>query len=467
MGVFSAREPELLVGARLFSPLVVGLGQGENYLASDIPALLPHTRRALLVEDREVVALTPKGAEIWTLEGERVSREPLQVNWDLEAAEKGGYPHFVLKEIYEQPQAIANALRGRLSLSLRDPVPRDTVSVRTDPEGDGDRLNLPELERLDLEGVERAYIVACGTSFYAGLVGKRLIEEWARLPVEVAVASEFRYSNPIIDPQTLAIFISQSGETADTLAAFRLAKEGGALTLALANVMGSSITREVDGVLYLQAGPEIGVVATKTYIAELVVLTLLALELGQRRGCLKESGEIVRELRSLPNKVERVLETEERIAQIAKRYADRESFFFIGRGVDYPTALEGALKLKEISYIHAQGYPAGELKHGPIAALDPQVPVFALATKGALYPKIINSMEEVRARKANLLALATEGDEAIKEHADEIIYIPETLEMLSPILSVVPLQLFAYHMAKERGCDIDKPRNLAKSVTVE
>jgi glucosamine--fructose-6-phosphate aminotransferase (isomerizing) len=446
IGVFSVDEPELLVGARLFSPLVVGLGQGENYLASDIPALLPHTRRALILEDGEVVALDRQGVRVWTLEGEEVHREPFHISWDLEAAEKGGYPHFVLKEIHEQPEAIKNALRGRL---------------------DGERLGLSEVEGLDLSQIDRGYIVACGTSSYAALVGKRLIEEWARLPMEVAIASEFRYGFPVIDPRTLVILISQSGETADTLAALRLAKERGALTLALANIMGSSITRGADRVLYLQAGPEIGVVATKTYIAELVVVALLALELARRRGLLAESqiGEVVREVRALPRKMERVLESEEKIARLARRYADRRSFFFIGRGVDYPTALEGALKLKEISYIHAEGYPAGELKHGPIAMLDPEVPVVALATKGAQYPKIISNIQEVRARKAQVLALATEGDEDIE--ADEVIYVPDTLEPLKPILSIVPWQLFAYYVARERGCDIDKPRNLAKSVTVE
>ncbi len=446
IGVFSVDEPELLVGARLFSPLVVGLGQGENYLASDIPALLPHTRRALIVEDGEVVALDRQGVRVWTLEGKEVHREPFHISWDLEAAEKGGYPHFVLKEIHEEPEAIKNALRGRL---------------------DGERLSLSEVEGLDLSQINRGCIVACGTSFYAGLVGKRLIEEWACLPMEVAIASEFRYSCPVIDPRTLVILISQSGETADTLAALRLAKERGALTLALANVMGSSITRGADRVLYLQAGPEIGVVATKTYIAELVVITLLALELARRRGLLTKGqiGEVIREVKALPSKMERVLEGEEEIARLARRYADRSSFFFIGRGVDYPTALEGALKLKEISYIHAEGYPAGELKHGPIAMLDPEVPVVALATKGAHYSKIISSIQEVRARKAQVLALATEGDEDIE--ADEVIYVPDTLEPLKPILSIVPWQLFAYYVARERGCDIDKPRNLAKSVTVE
>ncbi len=448
IALFSVDEPERLVAARLFSPLVVGLGQGENYLASDIPALLPHTRRALVVEDGEVVALTREGVRIWTLDGEEVQREPFHIDWDLEAAEKGGYSHFVHKEIHEQPETIANALRGRL---------------------DGQRVTLPELERLPLERVNRACAVACGTSYYACLVGKRLMEGWARLPVEVAVASEYRYSNPVVDPQTLAILVSQSGETADTLAVLRLVKEKGAPTLALANVMGSSLARGVDSTLYLQAGPEIGVVATKTYTAQLVVLALLALELARRRDHLRQAeiGKIVGELRALPEKVQIILKGEEAIAEVARKYADRQSLFFMGRGVDYPTALEGALKLKEISYIHAEGYPAGELKHGPIAVLDSQVPVVALALQGGQYEKMLANIQEIKARKAPVLALATEGDKEIKGQVDEVIYIPQTLEMLKPIVAVVALQLFAYHVAKERGCDIDKPRNLAKSVTVE
>ena len=448
IALFSVDEPDCLVAARLFSPLVVGLGQGENYLASDIPALLPHTRRALVVEDGEVVALTREGVRLWTLDGEEVQREPFHIDWDLEAAEKGGYPHFVLKEIHEQPETIANALRGRL---------------------DGQRVTLPELERLPLERVNRACAVACGTSYYACLVGKRLMEEWARLPVEAAVASEYRYSNPVVDPQTLAILVSQSGETADTLAALRLVKEKGTPTLALANVMGSSLARGVDSTLYLQAGPEIGVVATKTYTAQLVVLALLALELARRRGHLRQAeiGEIVGELRALPEKVQIILKGEEAIAKVARKYADRQSFFFMGRGVDYPTALEGSLKLKEISYIHAEGYPAGELKHGPIAMLDSQVPVVALALQGGQYEKMLANIQEIKARKAPVLALATEGDEEIKGEVDEVIYVPQTMEMLKPMVAVVALQLFAYHVAKERGCDIDKPRNLAKSVTVE
>ena len=448
LAVFSAEDPELLVAARRFSPLIVGLGEGENFLASDIPAFLPQTRRYLVIEDGEVVGVDRHGAEIRTLAGEPVVREPFAVDWSVEAAERSGYPHFYLKEIYEQPQTIADALRGRV---------------------EGDAVSLPELEPLDLDGVQRIHIVACGSSHYAGLVGKHLIEGWARIPVEVAIASEYRYRNPVVDPHTLVLPISQSGETADTLAALRLARENGAQALAVANALGSTITRESDATLYLQAGPEVAVVATKTFTAELVTLALLAVRLGRMRGTLleEEAAGVLAELRQMPGKVERVLTDNERIGALARRYADRRSIFFLGRGANYPIALEGALKLKEISYLHAEGYPAGELKHGPIAMLDPDLPVVALATQSSQYSKMVSSMQEVRARRAEVIALAEKGDREIEAHADQIMRVPHASEPLSPIVNVVPLQLFAYHIADERGCDIDKPRNLAKSVTVE
>jgi glucosamine--fructose-6-phosphate aminotransferase (isomerizing) len=448
IAVFCREEPGSLVGARLFSPLIVGLGQGENYLASDIPAIMRHTRRAMVVDDGEVVALNTGGVAIRTLDGERIHREPLQITWDVQSAEKGGYPHFYLKEVHEQPQAILNTLRGRL---------------------DGPRVSLSEWAHLDLSQVNRVSIVACGTSCYAGLVGKLLVEKWAGLPVEVAVASEFRYRDLVMDEGTLVILVTQSGETADTLAGFRLAQERGALTVALTNVMGSSITRGVDAAFYLQAGPEIGVVATKTYTTELVLLCLIALDLARRRGLMSEVeiARVVEELRELPAKIEAIFRDEGAIADVAKRYADRQSFFFIGRNMSYPTALEGALKLKEISYIHAEGYPAGELKHGPIAMLDPDIPVLAVAPQGDTYEKLASNIQEVRARRAQVLAVASEGDEEIGHHAEEVFYIPPTLEALTPVLAIIPLQLFAYYVAVERGCDVDQPRNLAKSVTVE
>jgi len=448
IATFTLDDPWLLVGARLFSPLVVGLGTGENYLASDIPALLGQTRRALLLEDGEVVAIRPEGVTIQTLDGERVRRDPFQVQWDVKAAEKGGYPHFVLKEIFEQPQGLRNVLRGRV---------------------EGDAVTLTELAHLDLTKVNRVCVVACGTSYYAGLVGKLAIEAWARLPVEVAIASEFRYTMPVLDERTLVVLISQSGETADTLAGFRLAQEAGATTIALTNVMGSSITRGANAVLYLQVGPEIGVVATKSFTAQLVLAYLLALHLAETRGLMdhKAVAPVVRGLRALPEQVESILQQDQAIAAVARAYADRRSFFFFGRGFGYPVALEGALKLKEISYIHAEGYPAGELKHGPIAMLDPTIPVVAIATQSATYEKIISNIQEVRARQAEVLAVATQGDEGILRDAAHVFYVPPTLEALAPVLSVVPLQLFSYHVAVARGCDVDQPRNLAKSVTVE
>jgi glucosamine--fructose-6-phosphate aminotransferase (isomerizing) len=448
IAAFCREEPGVLVGARLFSPLIIGLGQGENYLASDIPAIMRHTRRAMVVDDGEVVALDREGVTIRTVEGQEIQREPLHITWDVGAAEKGGYPHFYLKEVHEQPQAIVNTLRGRL---------------------DGPRVDLSEWAHLDLTEVNRVNIVACGSSHYAGLVGQLLIEKWAELPVEVAVASEFRYREPVMDGRTLVILITQSGETADTLAGFRLAREKGALTVAVTNVVGSSVTRGVDAAFYLQAGPEIGVVATKTYTTELVLLCLIALDLARRRGAMGEAeiGRVVEELRELPTKIEIVLKDEESIAEVARRYADRQSFFFIGRNMGYPTALEGALKLKEISYIHAEGYAAGELKHGPIAMLDADLPVLAVAPQSDTYEKLASNIQEVRARRASVLAVATEGDQEIRAHAEEVFYIPPTLEALTPVLAVVPLQLFAYHVAMERGCDVDQPRNLAKSVTVE
>jgi glucosamine--fructose-6-phosphate aminotransferase (isomerizing) len=448
IAAFCREEPGVLVGARLFSPLIVGLGQGENYLASDIPAIMRHTRRAMVVDDGEVVVLEAGGVTIRTLKGEEIHRDPLQITWDVQSAEKGGYPHFYLKEVHEQPQAIANTLRGRL---------------------DGPRVSLSEWDHLDLSQVDRVSIVACGTSCYAGLVGKLLIEKWARLPVEVAVASEFRYRDLVMDEGTLVILITQSGETADTLAGFRLAQEKGALTVAFTNVVGSSITRGVDAAFYLQAGPEIGVVATKTYTTELVLLCLIALDLARRRGLMSEVeiATVAEELRELPAKIELILKDEEIIAEVARRYADRQSFFFIGRNMSYPTALEGALKLKEISYIHAEGYPAGELKHGPIAMLDPDIPVLAVAPQSDTYEKLASNIQEVRARRARVLAVVTKGDEEIKRHAEEVFCIPPTLEALTPVLAIIPLQLFAYYVAVERGCDVDQPRNLAKSVTVE
>ena len=448
IGVFDQSNPELLIAARHFSPLIVGLGDGENFIASDIPALLPYTRRMLLIEDSEVAALTRTSVHLYTLDGAVIEREPLIVNWDAQAAEKGGYPHFFLKEINEQPAALANALRGRI---------------------DENGVHLSELDDIDFARVKRVVLLACGSSYHAGLVGKRIIEQWVRVPAEANIASEFRYAAPVIDEQTLAILITQSGETADTIASMRLAKSAGAQTLALTNVIGSSITRGVTVVINLQVGPEVGVVASKTFSAQVLLLELIALDWAKRIGALNPTqvGELAQQFARLPDMVQGALGSDHQMKQLAEKIWTRKSCFFFGRGFGYPTALEGALKLKEISYLHAEGYPAGELKHGPIAMLDPDIPIIAIAMHSATLEKVISNIQEVRARKAPVIALATEGDAAIAQHVDDVVYLPHVPEEFAPIVATVPLQLLAYHVAIARGCDIDQPRNLAKSVTVE
>lgn len=448
IGVISLDSPGLLVAARHFSPLVLGIGQGENYVASDIPALLPHTRQVLLIEDGEIAALTEQDVHLFDLDGNSIKRDPFTVAWDVQAAEKGGYPHFFLKEINEQPAALANALQGRV---------------------DETGVHLQELSHLDLGRVDRVLLIACGSSYHAALVGKRVMEEWVKIPAEASIASEFRYAHPVLDEKTLAILITQSGETADTIAGMRLARAAGAQTLALTNTIGSSITRGVDSVVNLQVGPEIGVVASKTFSAQVLLLELIALDWAQRRGSM--SDEHARELASqfalVPDFIDSALGTDEQMQHLAKKIALRKSCFFFGRGFGYPTALEGALKLKEVSYLHAEGYPAGELKHGPIAMLDPEIPVVAIATQSTVLEKVMSNIQEVRARQAPVIALATEGDTDIAAHAQEVIYLPRVAEELAPIIATVPLQLLAYYVALERGCDVDQPRNLAKSVTVE
>lgn len=448
LGVMDARVPDLLIGARHFSPLIIGIGEGENLIASDIPALLAHTRRALILEDGELVALTRDAVRVYTLDGAPVEREPFTVSWDVAAAEKGGFPHFFLKEIYEQPAALANALRGRLN---------------------AESITLPELEALDWERIARVHIIACGTSYHAGLAGKLALQQWARVPVTVEIASEYRYAEPLVDERTLMILITQSGETADTLASFRLGRERGAQTLALTNVVGSSITRGATAVLYLHVGPEIGVVATKTFTAQVALLELVALCWAMRRGQLSpdKDTEIRQALLRLPDLVQATLGTDYHAQELAKQVTQHRSCFFFGRSYGYVAALEGALKLKEVSYLHAEGYAAGELKHGPIAMLDPDIPVIAIATAGPTLDKVISNMQEVRARHAPVIAVATEGEARIGQHADETLWIPQAPEYLTPILAIVPLQLLAYHVAVARGCDVDQPRNLAKSVTVE
>ncbi len=448
IGVVDARVPDLMIGARHFSPLIVGMGEGENLLASDIPALLAHTRRALVIEDGELVALTSDAVRVYTLDGQVVEREPFEVTWSVEAAEKGGYPHFFLKEMNEQPTSLANALRGRVG---------------------AERVILPEMDAIALDRVERVQIIACGTSYHSALVGKLAFEQWARLPVQAEIASEYRYASPVVDDRTLAIFVTQSGETADTLASFRLAREHGAQTVAVTNVVGSSITRGVDAVVYLRVGPEIGVVATKTFTAQVALLELLALYAATERGTITEADriELLRSFDVLPDLVEAALGTENQVIRLAHQLYGHRSCFFFGRGFGFPAALEGALKLKEVSYLHAEGYAAGELKHGPIAMLDPDIPVIAIATSSPTQEKVVSNIQEVRARRAPVVAVATEGDPRTAEHADEVIYVPRSPEALTPVLAVIPLQLLSYHIAMLRGCDVDQPRNLAKSVTVE
>ncbi|MGB8644660.1 MAG: glutamine--fructose-6-phosphate transaminase (isomerizing) [Anaerolineae bacterium] len=447
LGIIDARVPDFMIGARHFSPLVVGIGEKENLLASDIPALLAHTRKALIIEDGEIVAMTSNAVRLYNLEGEPVERDPFEVTWNVESAEKGGYPHFFLKEINEQPTALANAIRGRINAHVM----------------------LPELDKIDLDRVRQVHIIACGTSYHAGLVAKMALEQWARMPVTVEIGSEYRYASPVIDEHTLAILVTQSGETADTLASFRLARDWGAQTIAVTNVVGSSITRGTDAVVYLRVGPEIGVVATKTFTAQVTVLELIALYWAERRGTMdpKLHDELLHAFAILPDLVEGALGTESQVMRLAEKLYQHRSCFFFGRGFGYPSALEGALKLKEVSYLHAEGYAAGELKHGPIAMLDPEIPVIAVATGRSTHEKVVSNIQEVRARRAPVIAIADEGDTDTARHANEVIYVPQAPEPLTPILAIIPLQLLSYHIATLRGTDVDQPRNLAKSVTVE
>ena len=449
--VTSTDEPDVIVGVKVSSPLVVGLGSGENMLASDIPALLDRTRTFVPISEGQVVEVRAGSVRVTDLEGRDVPLEPIEVTWDLAAAEKGGFEDFMLKEIHEQPTAIRDTLRSRTGASGRL---------------DLDDLRIPEEQ---IETVDKVFVVACGTAFHAGLVAKYAIEHWARLPVEIEISSEFRYRDPVLDGNTLTLGVSQSGETIDTLEAIRHARAQQSHVIAITNTVGSSIAREADGVLYTHAGPERGVAATKTFVTQMAALHLLALYLGQVRGTLypADTQAWVEELHALPERVERALGLDEQVAALAERYAQARDILFIGRHTGYPAALEGALKLKEISYIHAEGYAAGELKHGPIALVEKGVPVVAIATECHVYPKMLSNIQEVKARGAEVIAVATEGDEEIRSLVDHVLYVPRTHELLSPVVVTVPLQLFAYHIAKLRGCDVDQPRNLAKSVTVE
>jgi glucosamine--fructose-6-phosphate aminotransferase (isomerizing) len=447
----TADEPGVLVGARKECPLIVGVGEGEQFLASAIPAFLRETRNVKLVNDGEIVVIRPEGVEFLDASGASLERETVEVDWDTETAEKGGYETFMLKEIYEQPDAVA-----------------ETIADRTP----GDRVELPDTGLSDelLGSIRRIVIVACGTSYHAGLVGRYAIEEWARMPVEMDIASEYRYRNPVVGPDDLVIGISQSGETADTLAAMRLAREAGATVLAVTNVMGSQATRDSDAVLFTRAGLEIGVAATKTFVSQVAAMYLLGLKLASVRGALSDDqvAHLTGELRRLPNLMTELLErVDEPVRAIADHWKDAEFFLYLGRHVGLPVALEGALKLKEISYIPTDAYAAGEMKHGPIALLDQSTPVVCIATDMPILDKVLSNAAEVRARGAHVVAVATDGSTGIDEQTDEVICVPKCDWLLQPILAIVPLQLLAYYIATARGLDVDKPRNLAKTVTVE
>jgi len=445
-------EPETMIAAKQGSPMVVGLGEGEYYVASDIPAILSHTREMVFIEDGEMVVFRSGVPIFTTVAGQPLEKKSRHIDWSPMMAEKGGYRHFMLKEIFEQPRAVRDTIAGRLN----------------EEEGD---VFLEDLKLTDheLTGIERIYIVACGTSWHAGLVGKFLIEEHCRIPVEVDIASEFRYRNPVVTDKTLLLLISQSGETADTLAALREGKGRGAKNVAICNVVDSSIAREANGVIYTHAGPEIGVASTKAFVTQLVALYLFSIRLGQARGTIdKERGRrLIADLVHAPSVVEEALKLDPQVEKVARTYMTARDFLYLGRGSSYPIALEGALKLKEISYIHAEGYPAGEMKHGPIALIDENMPVVVLVPKDRHYEKVVSNMEEVIARGGRVIAICTEGDVDVRAKAEVTLEIPPVAEDLLPLVLSVPLQLLAYHVAVLKGTDVDQPRNLAKSVTVE
>ncbi|NPA34331.1 MAG: glutamine--fructose-6-phosphate transaminase (isomerizing) [Chlorobi bacterium] len=452
--VLDRENPDMLIAARQSSPLVIGLGEGEYIVASDATPILEYTRKVIYMDDGEIAIIDiNEGVELRNIDNKRVSAEVQELEWELEAIEKGGYPHFMLKEIYEQPRSLLDSMRGRVN------VAENMV-----------RLGgiMPYLDRI--LSAPRISLLGCGTSWHAALVGKYLFEDLARIPAYVDYASEFRYRNPVILPDDVFIAISQSGETADTLAAVQLAKEEGALVLGICNVVGSSLARMTDAGVYTHAGPEIGVASTKAFTAQLLVLTLMALLFGKEKGTIPEEkfAKILTELEELPDKVQMILDKADPIVQeIAQQFQNASNFLYLGRGYNYPVALEGALKLKEISYIHAEGYPAAEMKHGPIALIDENMPVLIIATNQSAYEKIVNNAMEVKSRNGRIISVVNEGDKQLKQLSEYVIEIPETEEVLSPILTVIPLQLLAYHIAVLRGCDVDKPRNLAKSVTVE
>lgn len=450
IGVVSTDDPGTLVAARVGSPLIIGVGDGENFIASDVPAILRHTRRVIYLKDGEMAALRKDGVSVMTFAGKPVEAKIDRVTFQMDAAQKQGYPHFMLKEIHEQPDVLEKMFSARLKKG------------RVVLEGIG-------LSDKELRGIDRIKIVACGTAYHAGLVGRYLIEELARVPVEVDVSSEFRYRSPIVDKKTLLVAVSQSGETADTLAAVREAKKRGARIVSVCNVIGSSLARESDGVLYTHAGPEIGVASTKAYTAQLAMFYLLALKLSEAHGSLppKNRQKIIKDLLETPALCRVILKQHRDIARAAKANSHFGCFLYLGRNINYPSALEGALKLKEISYIPAEGYAAGEMKHGPIALIDEYRAVVCIAPQSEVYEKMISNMQEILSRRGKVIAIATEGDATIRHHATDVISIPRTNRILTPLLVALPLQFLAYHIAVNRGCDVDQPRNLAKSVTVE
>ncbi len=445
------KEPDRIIAARMGSPIVLGLGDGEHFIASDPSPILSHTKRVVFLEDGDVAIITPDGHTIQKLDSKKVKRKTTEIDWSAEEAQKGGYEHFMLKEIMDGPEVVENTLRGRL-------IPEKGLA----------KLGGLESVAKQLGKIDRIIIVACGTAYYAGLVGEYMLEEHAGIPVEVELGSEFRYRKPVINERTIVLGISQSGETADTLEALREGRRHGALTLGIVNTVGSTIARETDAGVYNHAGPEIGVASTKAFVSQLTALALLSVFLGRQRNMSEAEGKsIARELKTIPRKLLSILEQREAIEKLAKKYVHARDFLYIGRKYNLPIAYEGALKLKELSYIHAEGCGAGEMKHGPIAMIDKDFPTLAIATSDSVYEKMLSNIQQIKARKGPVIALANEGDTSIKELADDVIYVSKTIEMLSPILTIAPLHLFSYYFSREKGYNPDRPRNLAKSVTVE